>query len=149
MFNFDLHKEAEFATQHHVEKILERVGDGDVTVACWSPGQISPNHCHPFCSELYLCIYGGGLMRTETRDVEVTPGSFVLHPPGEVHEYVNGPQNTLLFRVRYGGDPASCHCDDRGVFNWVQKASDAEYFAKHPVSESYLGAVRKRNLAAS
>jgi len=32
------------------------------------------------------------------------PGSFVIHPRGEQHEYTNGPQRTLLFRVRYGKD---------------------------------------------
>jgi hypothetical protein len=34
----------------------------------------------------------------------VTPGSFVVHPPGALHAYANGPQRTLLFYVRYGAD---------------------------------------------
>ncbi len=25
-----------------------------------------------------------------------------MHPRGELHEYVNGPERTWLFRVRYG-----------------------------------------------
>jgi hypothetical protein len=38
---FDLTKEQEFNPHKHVEKILGVVGGGDVTVACWEPGQIS------------------------------------------------------------------------------------------------------------
>jgi len=137
MFAFDLHAEAEFSAERHIEKILETIEDGDVTVACWDPGQISPNHCHPFATEIYLCIEGGGLMRTPTGDVDVTPGKFVVHPPGEVHEYVNGPQRTLLFRVRYGPDRSSRHFHNRGKVGWVQKERDVEYFAQHPVPDTY------------
>ena len=41
-------------------------------------------------------------MRTPERTVDIVPGSFVVHPRGELHEYINGSQRTLLFRVRYG-----------------------------------------------
>lgn len=34
----------------------------------------------------------------------VVPGGGVVHPPGELHEDKNGPQRSLLFRVRYGTD---------------------------------------------
>lgn len=78
-----------------------------MTVACWEPGQISPYHSHPEATEIYFCFEGGGLMRTPEASVPVTPGSFVVHPPGEFHEYENGPQRTLLFRVRYGPDMRS------------------------------------------
>jgi quercetin dioxygenase-like cupin family protein len=137
MFTFDLHAEAEFDPQRHIEKILETVEDGDVTVACWEPGQISPNHCHPFATEIYLCIYGGGLMRTPSGDRAVEPGKFVVHPPGEVHEYVNGSERTLLFRVRYGPDRSSRHFHNRGKPGWVQKERDVEYFAANPVPTGY------------
>jgi mannose-6-phosphate isomerase-like protein (cupin superfamily) len=43
-------------------------------------------------------------MLTPGGKVPITPGSFVVHPPGEHHEYTNGPNRTLLFRVRYGKD---------------------------------------------
>jgi quercetin dioxygenase-like cupin family protein len=137
MHVFDLHAEATFNPERHVERILETIEDGDVTVACWEPGQISPNHCHPFATEIYLCIEGGGRMRSPSGDVDVTPGSFVLHPPGEVHEYVNGPQRTLLFRVRYGPDRSSRHFHNRGKSGWMQKEQDAEYFRANPVSTAY------------
>ena len=39
---FRLVDEQEFNARRHVEKILGRIGEGDVTVACWEPGQISP-----------------------------------------------------------------------------------------------------------
>jgi len=102
MHVFDLHKEQEWNPKRHVEKILGEVAEGDVTVACWEPGQISPYHCHPDATEIYFCFTGGGKMRTPERTIDVVPGSFVVHPKGELHEYINGPQRTMLFRVRYG-----------------------------------------------
>ena len=103
-------------------------------MACWEPGQISPNHCHPHATEIYFCFEGGGKMRTPTQTIDVVPGAFVVHPPGEVHEYANGEARTLLFRVRYGSDMASRHLEWRGNPQWQQSASDAEYFRKHPPS---------------
>ena len=44
MLVLDLVVEKVFSPQKHVEKILGKVGEGDVTVACWDPGQCSPNH---------------------------------------------------------------------------------------------------------
>ena len=132
MHVFHLKKEQEWNPARHVEKILGRIGEGDVTVACWEPGQISPNHCHPHATEIYFCFEGGGTMRTPAQTVEVVPGSFVVHPPGELHEYVNGPSRTLLFRVRYGADMATRHFEWRGNSQWTQSPLDAEYFSQHP-----------------
>src|SRR5262249_21363636 len=95
MHVFSLPVEKEFNPNEHVEKILGRIADGDVTVACWEPGQISPYHCHPQATEIYFCFEGGGKMRTPERTIDVTPGSFVVHPAGELHEYINGAQRTL------------------------------------------------------
>ena len=131
---FDLNKEQEFNAKKHVEKILGIVGEGDVTVACWEPGQISPYHCHPHATEIYFCYSGGGTMRTPERTVPVIPGSFVVHPAGELHEYANGPERTLLFRVRYGEDMLSRHFDWRGKPDWKQNPEDAAYFQQHPVT---------------
>jgi quercetin dioxygenase-like cupin family protein len=129
---FNLAREATYNPQQHVEKILGKVEDGDVTVACWEPGQISPYHCHPHATEIYFCFEGGGTMRTPETNVTVVPGAFVVHPPGEVHEYANGPQRTLLFRVRYGTDMAARHLDWRGHSNWKQSTADAEYYRLNP-----------------
>ena len=133
MHVFDLAREQEWNAKHHVEKILGREADGDFTVACWEPGQVSPYHCHPEATEIYFCWTGGGTMRTPRERVAVVPGSFVVHPPGEVHEYENGPQRTLLFRVRYGSDMAARHCAWRGNPAWTQSAEDAAYYRAHPV----------------
>jgi quercetin dioxygenase-like cupin family protein len=133
MHVFNLSAEQEFHPKEHVEKILGRIADGDVTVACWEPGQISPYHCHPEATEIYFCYEGGGRMRTPERVIDVTPGSFVVHPAGEVHEYINGPQRTLLFRVRYGTDMRAHHVAWRGRPGWQQSPRDADYFRQHPV----------------
>ena len=133
MHVFSLPKEAEFDPHKHVEKILGRIEGGDVTVACWEPNQISPYHCHPHATEIYFCFEGGGVMRTPDESVAIAPGGFVVHPPGEVHEYANGPERTLLFRIRYGADMAARFADWRGRDGWTQSAADAEYFGRHPV----------------
>jgi quercetin dioxygenase-like cupin family protein len=129
---FSLHKEQEWNPKRHVEKILGEIGEGDVTVACWEPGQISPNHCHPNATEIYFCFEGGGKMRTPRETIDVVPGAFVVHPRGELHEYINGPQRTLLFRVRYGGDMSTRHFEWRGNAQWRQSPGDAEYFRQNP-----------------
>ncbi len=132
MLVFSLEREQEWNPDQHVEKILGRVADGDVTVACWEPRQISPYHCHPDATEIYFCFTGGGTMRTPEREVEVTPGSFIVHPPGELHEYINGGARTLLFRVRYGADMAARFLAWRGHSGWTQSAADADFFRAQP-----------------
>ena len=64
MHVFNLKAEEKFDPKKHVERVLGRVGEGDVTVACWEPGQTSPYHCHPHATEIYFCFEGGGTMRT-------------------------------------------------------------------------------------
>jgi len=128
MHVFNLAREAAFDPQKHVEKILGTIEHGDVTVACWEPGQISPNHCHPHATEIYFCFEGGGVMRTPGETVEITPGSFVVHPRGELHEYANGPQRTLLFRVRYGADMSTRTKEWRGNATWTPRPDDTAYF---------------------
>jgi quercetin dioxygenase-like cupin family protein len=134
MLMYRLEQEQRWDPKHHVEKILGEIGGGDVTVACWEPGQISPYHCHPEATEIYFCFSGGGSMRTPTQSVDVVPGSFVVHPPGELHEYANGPHRTLLFRVRYGTDMLSRHLDWRGNPDWKPSPADAAYFREHPAA---------------
>jgi quercetin dioxygenase-like cupin family protein len=129
---FNLLQEQEFNPKKHVEKILGKIGEGDVTVACWEPGQVSPYHCHPDATEIYFCFQGGGKMRTPERTIDVTPGAFVVHPRGELHEYENGPTRTLLFRVRYGEDMGTRHFDWRNKPGWKQDPADADYFCQHP-----------------
>jgi quercetin dioxygenase-like cupin family protein len=133
MHVFSLEREQQWDPKHHVEKILGAVAGGDVTVACWEPGQISPYHCHPHATEIYFCFSGGGTMRTPTETVAVTPGGFVVHPSGEVHEYENGSGRTMLFRVRYGADMRVHHCAWRGNPDWEQSPDDAEYYRQHPI----------------
>ena len=125
---FSLNVEQEWNPQKHVEKVLGRIADGDFTVACWEPGQVSPNHCHPECTEIYFCYSGGGVMNTPDDQTEITPGSFVVHPPGELHEYVNGPERTLLFRVRYGADMAARTKDWPTNPDWQPRDADTAYF---------------------
>jgi quercetin dioxygenase-like cupin family protein len=132
MLVFDLKKEQAWNPEHHVERVLGKVSGGDVTIACWEPGQISPNHCHPNCTEIYFCYDGGGQMRTPERTIDVVPGSFVVHPPGELHEYINGPKRTMLFRVRYGTSYESRKTENRGRAGWEQDADDIAFFKSHP-----------------
>lgn len=129
---FDLKQEAEWNMERHVEKVLGKVGVGDVTVACWEPGQICAYHCHPEATEVYFCFQGGGKMRTAERTIDIVPGGFVVHPPGELHEYINGPQRSLLFRVRYGGPTYSRAVSWKTNPKWTQSPEAAEFFKTHP-----------------
>lgn len=130
---FSLTREQEWNPQRHVEKILDRIGGGDVSVACWEPGQRSPYHCHPDATEIYFCLEGGGKMRTPAETIDVVPGLVVVHPAGEVHEYTNGPRRTLLFRVRYGTDMTARHVEWRDKPGWTQTEADAAYYRQHPI----------------
>jgi len=125
---FRLHNEQSFSPEKHVEKVLGRVEDGDVTIACWEPGQVSPYHCHPHAVEIYFCFEGGGSMKTPDAAIDITPGSFVVHPPGELHEYTNGDARTLLFRVRYGGDKLSRTKEWPTNPAWRASPEDTAYF---------------------
>jgi quercetin dioxygenase-like cupin family protein len=133
MLVFSLDRGQAWNPTRHVEKILGTVAGGDVTAACWEPCQISPYHCHPDATEIYFCFSGGGTMRTPKETVAVTPGAFVVHPPGEVHEYENGPERTMLFRVRYGADMRAHHCGWRGNPEWRQSREDSDYYRHHPI----------------
>jgi quercetin dioxygenase-like cupin family protein len=128
MLVFSVVEEQLFKPKRHVEKILGRVAEGDVTVACWEPSQISPNHCHPHATEIYFCFEGGGKMRTPTETIDIGPGTFVVHPRGELHEYANGPQRTLLFRVRYGEEMSGRTKEWPTNPDWKPRAEDFEYF---------------------
>jgi mannose-6-phosphate isomerase-like protein (cupin superfamily) len=121
--------ERAFDVSRHVEKVLLADSLGDVSVACWEPGQVSPYHCHPEATEIYLCLEGGGTMRVPTGSVAITPGTAVVHPPGELHEFENGPSRSVLFRVRYGPDLAGRELAWRGQPDWRQRPDDARYFA--------------------
>jgi quercetin dioxygenase-like cupin family protein len=132
MHVFSLHQEQEWNPQKHVEKVLGRVAEGDVTIACWEPGQVSPYHCHPEATEIYFCFEGGGKMRTPERTVDIVPGSFVVHPRGELHEYLNGPQRTLLFRVRYGAAMFGRRVSWETRPGWAQSDEEIEFFRKFP-----------------
>jgi quercetin dioxygenase-like cupin family protein len=136
MYVFNLKMEQAFDPEKHVEKVLGHIAEGDVTVACWEPGQCSPNHLHPSATEIYFCFEGGGIMRSPDRTVDVVPGSFVVHPPGELHEYENGPQRSLLFRVRYGESMSYRTKEWRGQQDWQPDPEDAAYFRQHPFGES-------------
>jgi quercetin dioxygenase-like cupin family protein len=136
MLVFDFAKEQVWNPERHVEKILGKLDGGDFTVACWEPGQISPYHAHPNCTEIYFCFSGGGKMKTPERVIDIIPGSFVVHPRGEPKEYINGPQRTLLFRVRYGDDMSTRHIEWRQFADFKQRPEDKAYYEKNPpVSE--------------
>ena len=128
MEQYDFSKEQRFDAIKHVEKKLGYFGEGDVSIACWEPGQVSPNHCHPDATEIYFCFEGGGIMRTDSGEVEVRKGGLVVHPRGELHEYINGENRTILFRVRYGDSMVSRTKDWPTNEAWRPSQEDIDYF---------------------
>ena len=128
MEQYDFSKEQRFDPIKHVEKKLGYFGEGDVSIACWEPGQVSPNHCHPDATEIYFCFEGGGIVRTDSGEVEVRKGGLVVHPRGELHEYINGENRTILFRVRYGDSMISRTKDWPTNEAWKPSQEDIDYF---------------------
>ena len=104
MHCFNLKAEEKFDPHKHVEQVLGRVAEGDVTVACWEPGQTSPYHCHPNATEIYFCLEGGGTMKTPAETVDGGAGLVCRSSARRIARIVNGPQRTLLFRIRYGSE---------------------------------------------
>jgi len=98
--------------KRHVEKILDRIGAGDVSVACWEPARSAPITATRRHRNLFL-LRGRRQDAHAIRDNRRCAGMFVVHPAGEVHEYANGPHRTLLFRVRYGADMRAHHAQWR------------------------------------
>jgi quercetin dioxygenase-like cupin family protein len=129
---FDIGSDIRFATRRHVEKVLVAEHGGDFSVACWEAGQISPYHCHPEAIEAYYCVMGGGTMRTPAGSISLAPGALVIHPLGELHEYENGSERSVLLRVRYGEDVGGYELARRGDPSWRQPDRDAAFFRLHP-----------------
>jgi quercetin dioxygenase-like cupin family protein len=134
VYSFNLKAEEVFDPKKHMERVLGTTGEGDVTVACWEPGQTSPYHCHPDATEIYFCFEGGGVMRTPGETIDIAPGSFVVHPRGELHEYINGPRRTLLFRVRYGDGMSGRTKEWPSNPGWRPRREDTEYFTQDPAA---------------
>ena len=132
MYSFNMRVEQPFDPKRHVEKVLGITGEGDVAIACWEPEQTSPYHCHPRATEIYFRFEGGGQMRTSSETIDIVPGSFFVHPPGELHEYINAARRTLLFRVRYGAAMAGRTREWPNNPNWKPRPEDIEYFANNP-----------------
>ena len=72
-------------------------------------------------------------MRTPSETIALEPGTFVIHPRGELHEYANGPVRTLLFRVRYGREMSGRTKEWPSNPNWKARPQDLEYFRQNPV----------------
>jgi mannose-6-phosphate isomerase-like protein (cupin superfamily) len=85
-------------------------------------------------SLVYFCFEGGGTMRTPTETIELASGTFVVYPPGELHEYTNGPNRTLLFRVRYGEEMSGRTKEWPSNPAWKARPEDIAFFARGPIS---------------
>ena len=64
---FNLLAQQEFDPERHVEKILGTVGEGDVSVACWEPGQISPDRSSSIRNGDLFLLPGRGHNRIPAR----------------------------------------------------------------------------------
>ena len=53
-----------------------------------------------------------------------------MHPRGELHEYINGSERTVLFRVRYGESMISRTKDWPTNLSWSPSQEDIDYFVE-------------------
>ncbi|MDP6367366.1 MAG: cupin domain-containing protein [Nitrospinota bacterium] len=114
----DLNKKQAFDPKLHVAVRLGQFEEGTVAVDCWEPGQIGPMHVHHDATEINFCYQGGGIMTTDEGKEVITPGSFVIHPHGEYHEFESGPERTLIFRLRLGANTNTHRREWRGNPDW-------------------------------
>ena len=132
MHVFSVTGEAEFNPKKHVEKILGTIADGDVTVACWEPGQISPNHCHPHATEIYFCFEGGGTMRTPEKPSRwCRAPSWCIRPAKCTNTRTarNARCCSACATVPTWSRATSTW---RGHPGWTQSAEDADYYKSNP-----------------
>jgi hypothetical protein len=126
---FSLHKEQEWNRKHHVEKVLGEVGDGDVTVTAGSQARSAHIIATPTQPRSISALRAAARC-ARRRKPSTSCRARSVHPPGELHEYINGPQRTLLFRVRYGEDMSSRHFEWRNNPEWKQSPRDANISGK-------------------
>ena len=68
-------------------------------------------------------------MRTLEQEIDVRKGGLVVHPRGELHEYTNGPERTVLFRVRYGDSMTTRTKNWPTNPAWQPNERDLNYFS--------------------
>ena len=69
------------------QSIIGKSGEGfTVSVVSFSKGTVRDFDAHSFDQVLYIAE-GKGLIKTETEEVIVTPGTFVFIPAGEKHSH--------------------------------------------------------------
>ena len=76
-------------------------------------------------------------MNIPGRSIDIIPGAFCVHPPGELHEFANGDSRTILFRVRYGGPKTTRIKEWRGNSEWRPTPEDLAYFKSYPLGEVF------------
>jgi hypothetical protein len=59
-------------------------------------------------------------------------GDLRRSPRGELHEYANGPQRTLQFRVRYGDEKSGRTKEWPSNSDWKPRPEDVAYFGCNP-----------------
>jgi len=133
MYAFSLTTEPQFDPKKHVERVARHQRRRGCHDRLLGTGPDEPLSLPPDATEIYFCFEGGGTMRTPSETIALEPGTFVIHPRGELHEYANGPVRTLLFRVRYGREMSGRTKEWPSNPNWTARPEDLEYFRQNAV----------------
>ena len=133
MHAFNLVKEQEWDPKKHVEKVLAELVGRRLHRRLLGARPDQPAPLPPALHrDLFLLRGRRQDAHAEGNDRRACRARSCVHPPGEVHEYINGPKRTMLFRVRHGTDMSSRHIEWRGHPEFQQSARDAEYYRLHP-----------------
>ena len=101
---FNLEKQ-QWDPKRHRREENPRQDRGAITVACWEPpDQPVPLPSAPRDRNLFLLRRRQDAHATET--IDVVPGAFVVHPPGEECTNTSTDRAHAPIRVRYSGDSA-------------------------------------------
>jgi uncharacterized cupin superfamily protein len=88
----------------------------DLEISRLAPGESGcPYHSHAAQWELFLILEGAGRVRAGSETSAVTAGDAVLHPPGEAHQIMAGPDGELTFLLVADNPPVDYwHYPDSG-----------------------------------
>ncbi|OAM87748.1 cupin domain-containing protein [Termitidicoccus mucosus] len=72
----------------------------DVELVRVPPGKTNwPLHAHAAQWEAYIVVSGRGHARTESGSERIEAGDYVVHPPGEAHQFINDGSEDLVYYV--------------------------------------------------
>ena len=79
--------------------------------------------------QVLVKINYSGICGSQIGEIDGVKGGLVVQPRGELPEFTNGPERTILFRVRYGDSMTTRTKNWPTNPKWKPTEIDLEYFS--------------------